>query len=79
MFVFNIITSTFLEEVVRMTERCRTKGGAKTDDLVKKEVFFDCFQLILCVLKHLLARCHDSLHLVLEFQAPIHELVDPKA
>jgi len=62
-----------------MTERCRTNGGAKTGDLAKKEVFFDCFQLILCVLKHLLARCRDSLHLVLEFQVPIYELVNPKA
>jgi hypothetical protein len=79
MFVFNVITSTFLEEVVRMTERSRTNDGGNTDDLVKKGVFFDCFRLILCVLKHLLARCHDSLHLVLEFQAPIHELVNPKA
>jgi hypothetical protein len=45
----------------------------ETEDLVKKEVIFDCFTSV-----HILVWCHDNIHLILKFQAHVHEMVNFK-
>jgi hypothetical protein len=45
-----------------------TEGN--TEDWMKKKVIF-----VLPTSVHILVLCHDSIHLMLKFQAHVHELV----
>ena len=67
-------TSIFLAESYHTDAMTDHRTAGQTADLLKKDTIFNhCLLLHICI--HLSVWCHDTLQIMLKFQASIHKTV----